>query len=266
MTPPPKLVRSPLVYALAVVRFSPIEVMKSYVSEIQEAMRLNGFPQFSEENSRSIQIGPNGPIPAPQESVRWIFKNNNGTKSAILTTSFFAFEVSEYDRFDSFESDVVKLLTIVSEKSQMANNMLKQVGLRYLDAITPVDELSAQECVMAEIRGLELEMLGIAPEVGGFQYVVGGPVNDGQFRLAAYPFKRGVFMPADIFATVSFEHLQFDQKTSGIVLDFDCTHPLKGKAFSTELVQAQLVTAHSQIGKAFRSVVTSEALKAWGKP
>ena len=239
--------------------------MKSYVSEIQEAMRLNGFPQFSEENSRSIHIGPNGPIQAPQEAVRWIFKSNCGMKSAILTTDFFAFEVSEYDRFDSFESEVVELLSIVSQKSQMANNMLVQVGLRYLDAIIPVDDLSAQDCVQPEIRGLELDTLGINPEIGGFQYVVGGAVDDGQFRLAVYPFKNGVFMPADISAAVSFEHLQFDQKTSGIVLDFDHTHLLKGKAFSTELVQAQLATAHSQIGRAFRSVVTPEAMEAWSK-
>ena len=70
-------------------------------------------------------------------------------------------------------------------------------------------------------------------------------------------------MPADISATVSFEQLKFDKKTSGIVLDFDHTQLLKGKAFSTKLVRAQLTTAHSQIGKAFRSVVTSEALEAW---
>ena len=237
--------------------------MKSYVSEIQEAMRLNGFPQFSEENSHSIRLGPNGPIQAPQEEVRWIFKNNSGTKSAILTTSFFAFEVSEYDVFDSFESDVIELLTIVGDKSQMANNMLEQVGLRYLDAIIPIDELTAQDCVKPAIRGLELDELGVNPENGGFQYVVGGAVEDGQFRLAVYPFKNGAFMPANISGTVSFEHLQFNHETSGIVLDFDHTHPLKGKSFSTELVKTQLATAHSQIGKAFRNVVTTAAMEAW---
>lgn len=265
MTPHPKLLRSPLVYALAVVRFSPIALMKSYVSEIQEAMRLNDFPQFSEENSHRIRFGPSGPMQRPIEEVRWIFKNNSGAKSAILTTNFFAFEVSEYDRFDSFESDVVELLSIVSEKSQMANNMLEQVGLRYLDAVVPVDALTAQECVQPSIRGLELDTLGIAPENGGFQYVVGGAVNDGQFRLAVYPFRNGIFMPADISATVSFEHLQFDKKTSGIVLDFDHTILSKGKSFSTELVKTQLKTAHSQIGQAFRSVVTTEAMEAWGE-
>ena len=97
-----KLKKSPLVFVLSQVRFSPILKMENYVPDIQEDLRKQGFPRYKKEDIQQVSFG--GPDIRAERDNRWVFSSRDQTEAIVLAPTFVVYETTNYDVFETFVS------------------------------------------------------------------------------------------------------------------------------------------------------------------
>lgn len=265
-----QLPRSPLIVVLAKVQFAPILSIQEHIPAIQEQVRRQGFPLFEEEVGQTIQftIGSGAPAPAspkPTVSSRWIFRSADQREAFILTPDFALLTTNRYDVFSvfcrTFETICKMLESIVQPEIAL------QLGLRYVDLIMPVDNLSSRDCFHAAFRGISGSAFG-GPEAVTHLSLTQVPTPEGVLNIKVGHHTDGTILPPDL----QFGHgLRFAQSApqAGVetsLLDIDhITQLQEAIPFKATVLLATLDKLHDYTRKAFLEVVTEEALSIWGK-
>ncbi len=249
------LSRSPLVLVLTQIRFSPVLKMEKYVADIQEAMREAGLARFAKEESQQIVFGPEFKTTA---STRWVFYSREREEAVVLANDFFVYEVSKYDTFDVYVARLLSLLKLVYEIAKLS--FAEQIGLRYIDLLTGVDNLAVEDLVCDSLRGLSAEKLGL--KSANHQFVIQGPTEHGILSIRSFENTGEQFLPPDL----QTEHLKYRVATKHgdkfRVIDFD--HIALGEIdFAEDTLREKLWAIHENTDQAFRNIVTVEALSYW---
>src|ERR1035437_4003179 len=99
---------APVVYVIVQVRFSPILSLQTYVSEIQEHFRRNGFPAFDRRVNFQLALSVPPPNNAelaassiPFESApAYVFTNRDSSQAFVLEQNGLTLYVTDYVDFN----------------------------------------------------------------------------------------------------------------------------------------------------------------------
>lgn len=250
-----KLLRSPLIFVLIQVRFSPVKLMREFVPKLQDHFRKSGFPRFDEEQFQQVIFGPK---PETLTGSRWCFGSRDKHQSIVLTEDFVVFETNQYNLFDDFVDQFRNVLTKLREVAEI--EFANQIGLRYVDLIRPLDGHPPEWFLREEVRGLQASSLSAEHVINRFSATI--KTSEGELRLRSIEASGTGFMPPDLEATrLDFDIPRKDEEPFRI-LDFD--HIWRGEMdFSVDEIANKMWGLHEFIEKTFRATVTEDAMKVW---
>lgn len=141
------LSNSPLVLALAQVRYSPTPALVSETTEARLTAHLDGFPVTAHRGTHSVDIGQSG-TPDVRVVPERHFESISGSSEVTVTSEFVAYSTTQYAGRESFLAGISSALTAVAESCQPA--ALLRIGVRYIDRTHDVDaEMLIRESMRA---------------------------------------------------------------------------------------------------------------------
>ena len=268
-----KIKHAPVYFAIAQVRHNPVLRMGDYVTQIQESMRLAGYPDFKRTVVLAFNFVANAPgsatlpgdpqVPTPQQVERFTFANAECTRGFIVENNALSLQATEYDTFESFAGEFFKGLQIIHDTVKIA--YVERVGTRYLDAVVPKEgESGLPKYLKREVLGLaqvladdisvsrsisETHFQASAGRVLARAIIQSGPLG---FPLDLQPMGVNV---APRFSAVRGVHAILDTDAS-----YEGRHP-----FDMAWLRERLDGLHTNVRAAFDSSVTPHALHVWNR-
>ena len=130
--PNKQLKTPPLIYVLAQVKISPIEIIKEYIPKLQEAVRKRNFPNFNKTHFQNIEIKKNNDINV-QGISQWHFKDKNSLTGIVIDKQTINFHTCKYNGFNKFKMLIKEILEIFNK--ELGVSLSNKVGLRYINVI-----------------------------------------------------------------------------------------------------------------------------------
>lgn len=257
----PKMSLAPVFYTLAQVQFNPITQMPGYVDNLQERLRHSGFPDFRAENQVKLTIRR---LDEPQAELQhqqnkcWSFTNIQRTEGYLLLSNALTFHTTTYNTFADFSQKIISGLTLVNEIVGLA--YIERVGLRYLNAVMPMENDTLQQYVNPSLLGFSANMDGrlshslteTATVIENGNLVARSVITDGTLALSP-----------DLFPLQLELQPQFSAVNGrNAVIDTDYSVTKRG-TFDLREIEGQLLDSHAIITNAFRISVTDYAREKW---
>lgn len=257
----PKMSLAPVFYTLAQVQFNPIAQMSDYVAHLQERLRRSGFPDFQAENQFELTIrrlDESQPDVQPQHHVRWSFMNAQRTEGYLLLSNALVFHTTTYDTFSDFLRKTISGLKLVHEIVELA--YVERVGLRYLDAIVPMDNDILQQYLNPSLLGFSTNLDGRLNHSFTETVTV---IEDGNLVARAVITDGALALSPDLITLQLELQVRFKEINGrNAVLDTDY-FVVKRTSFDLKEIEDQLLKAHDIITNAFKVSVTDYAREKW---
>jgi uncharacterized protein (TIGR04255 family) len=202
-----------------------------------------------------------GPITQAAQTERWFFTNRENTRSGILGCDFVVLAASAYDRFEEFTASLETALEIV--RATCAPDFSNRVGLRYVDLIRVAQGQSLGTYLQPGIRGIQPEELGARSLLHQVQLRAETPA--GVLAVRLWQNRDGRVLPPDIAPEelpFKFESPAADEILT--ILDID-HYSVDQRNFDPSALIRHLWSLHDGTDRAFRSIVTPEAMRLWGE-
>ncbi len=260
-TATPKMSLAPVFYTLAQVQFNPIAQMSDYVALLQERLRRSGFPDFRTENQVELTISrleDLQPDVQPEKHMRWSFINSQRTEGYLLLSNALIFHTTTYDTFSNFLQKTIDGLNLVHEIVDLA--YVERIGLRYLDAIAPMDNDTLQQYLNPSLLGFSENLVGslshsfteTVTALEGGNLVARSVITDGTLALS----------PDLITLQLEINSRFKAIKGRNAVLDTDY-FVIERNSFQIQKIEEQLLKSHEIITDAFKGSVSDYARKKW---
>jgi len=257
----PKMSLAPVFYTLAQVQFNPIAQMSDYVARLQERLRRGGFPDFQSENQLELTIrrlDEAQPDVQPQQHVRWSFMNTQRTEGYLLLSNALVFHTTTYNTFTDFLQKTIFGLNLVHEIVELA--YVERIGLRYLDAIVPLENDTLQQYLNPSLLGFSANLEGRLNH--SFTETVTS-IEDGNLVARAVITDGALALSPDLITLQLELQSQFKEINGrNAVLDTDY-FVVKRNSFNLKEIEDQLLKAHDIITNAFKVSVTDYAREKW---
>ena len=263
-----KMRNAPVYYTIAQVRHNPILSLESFIPDIQESMRREGYPDFQKGTSVVLHLGAaNGGEIKPEHAQqqlrfeRFTFSNMESSKSFILEQNALSYQATEYDTFEQFSDEFLKGLAVVHKAITLSFST--RIGIRYLDAVVPEGgEKNLPKYLIPEVLGLANSLGDDVTVAHSFsETLVSMPKGKVLSRTILQNGPLG--FPPDIqpiglkiaerFTKINEAHA---------VIDSDGSYEAR-EAFDIGLIEKKLDELHDEITKVFRAIVTPYALGVW---
>ncbi len=254
----------PLICVVARVQFAPVEKIANYISDLQEALRLNGYPLVQDPiTTKSWRIDDRadaGMNVAFQEFSRWNFSNVEKTVTIRVDRESVTLLFTDYDHFKNAEPHYRKILTMV-EKAIPA--LLPQlVQLRYIAHIPLQGESGPMDWVTPTVIGMpnlgELRRQGSISETS-FVSPEGGQLVVRYMSLGP----NGLTLPPDLLPLNAKLKYSLQSEVPFIMLENLHQRQADETAFTAESCLAQLSALRKHNTEVFKATVTPKALDSW---
>lgn len=256
-----KMSLAPVFYTLAQVQFNPIAQMSDYVAKVQEHLRRSGFPDFRAENQFELTIrrlDEAEPDVKPTQHMRWSFTNTQRTEGYLLLSNALVFHTTTYNTFADFLKKTLSGLELIHKIVELA--YVERIGLRYLDAVTPIGNDALQQYLNPSLLGFSANIEGrlshsfteTVTSIEGGDLVARAVITDGALALSPDLF------PLQLELQPRFTEIN----GRNAVLDTDY-FVAKRNSFNLIEVEDQLQKAHDIITNAFKVAVTDYAREKW---
>lgn len=256
-----KMSLAPVFYTLAQVQFNPIAQMSDYVAKLQEHLRRSGFPDFRAENQFELTIrrlDELEPDVKPTPHMRWRFTNTQRTEGYVLLSNALIFHTTTYNTFADFLKKTLSGLELVHEIVELA--YVEQIGLRYLNAVTPISSDTLQHYLDPSLLGFSATLEGRLSH--SFTETVTA-IEDGNLVARAVITDRTLALSPDLLPLQLELQSRFTEVNGrNAVLDTDY-FVAKRNSFNLTEVEDQLQKAHEIITNAFKVSVTDYAREKW---
>lgn len=265
---------APVYYVFAQVRFTPIKVMKKYIDDIQEAIRLENFPLFMSRSSMQLkleQTAPNlPPEPILEDVQQWHMVNASKTSGYILSNDSISFHTTDYKDHESFISNMIKGLSIVLDIAEPA--LILRVGLRYLDAVQPQHNETVEDYLCEGLSGANLE-LNLVQSIN--EQVYKTPIGneklfEGYLVTRIHKMYGQLGFPPDITPIGINLNDKFKNTEESWHAIIDTDHYIENNhnlyvvnEISTQEIEDYLFALHKTIRYSFDHTVSEYALKSW---
>lgn len=251
----PKLEYSPLILVLCEVRFAPVLAIEKFIPEMQEQLRLRGFPGFKASSLQQIHLSSQGP--SFLEIPRWVFTSKDETQILTLTTESVSLQVTRYDDFEAF-LEVLHVAVDVIE-SIVKPMFAGRVGLRYVDAIAKIGS-KGSEYFDAAVLSFEPSDLGVISLLSSQQVLARTDV--GQLIIRMTQVENATLLPPDL-QSPELDSLSTVESGVHAILDIDSSDDRQSD-FTFSSLEERLWTVHVPAISAFWSSITPYAKTKWG--
>ena len=254
--------RPPLICVAARVQFAPVDAIAKYIPEVQETLRLQGYPHAQDpvetKTWRIDDLANAGMNVSFQTFPRWDFSNVERTVTIRLDRESLTLLFTDYDHFAHAEPHYRSIFSMV-EKAIPA--LLPQlIQLRYV-AYIPY-ESDPTEWVLPSVLGMPnlgaLQRQGSISETS-FQTPEGGQLVTRCMSLSP----KNPTLPPDLLPLNAKLKYSIHSELPFLLLENVHQRQAEPVAFSAESCLAQLSSLRCHNAKVFRATVTSKALETW---
>lgn len=262
-----RMEKAPVYFALAQVRFTPVKAMSKYIDEIQDVLRLEGYPLFEKREESQIKFEFKGPNQAPEPTfdtiTRWYMTNVESTAGFVLSNDFITFQTTDYETHKPFFQTIMKGLNVVIEHAKPS--LIRRLGIRYLDAVMPEDNENVDKYLADGLHGVNsgLNLLQAVNEMA-FQTTVGPVVKDGILAAKVYKVNSELAFPPDVVPYGISMLPKFSNVSSRWHCCIDTDHYVEGNMRHNEdEIFAQFLSLHGLLKSTFKNMVSEYALRKW---
>ncbi|MEW6338951.1 MAG: TIGR04255 family protein [Acidobacteriota bacterium] len=252
-----RLRNSPLVRVLAQVRISAILKMREFVPAVQEALRHQGYPRFSEQELLEVQLRPESP---PKRRELWRFADRANREAVVLAQDFIALETNRYTCFEEFTERLQQVLEIVGSEIEAKATIAERLGLRYVDLILPEDGEPLDDYLEQKLHGLRAKDLGVEKMLNRFE--ARGQTRFGQLVVRLHQNEEGACLPPDLMPSELTQARTIDPGRLITLLDID-HFTTQSRDYNAPALIDAMWELHEYTERAFRSSVTAHALERW---
>lgn len=254
---PDRLPRSPLTLVVGQIRFCPILDIHDLLPKIQHKMRQNDLPGHEEQRIQQLSIGPKIET---DEVRRYVFQNRTRTEAAFLTDRFVVLATSTHETFSTFNSRLQSIAAAVFSIAEP--QYIEQLGLRYLNLLRNLEQMTSSEMVVQTLRGITAEKLGCKSTRSVATTQAQTPF--GQLTIRCLQLRGEAFLPPDL----QIENMEFPNKPEANeefrLLDID--HVSVGKTYEIEQLPTAMNDLHEFNRLGFIRSVSDEAIELWRQP
>ncbi len=262
-----RMSNAPVYYVLAQIKFTPVKAMKKYVDDIQDALRLQGYPLFESRESTQLKFEFNSPSepaqPAFETSQQWYISNLDRTSGFVLGSDFLTFQTTDYDTHQPFIKELMKGMAVVMDYAKPA--VMTRLGLRYLDAVLPGKGETIEQYLCDGLHGIDLELVPIqsVSEIV-FQTNVGPVISNGFIVTRLHKMHGQLGFPPDMvpIGVDMLERFRTENVLWHGIIDTD--HYVEGNVPpAIDLVEEQFTSLHSVIKGTFNKMISQYAIEKW---
>lgn len=255
---------APVYFVIAQIRFSPVVNIESFIPEIQELFRRNGFPDF--QLSQRIMLHLNGQQNSASETAMpiqeksFFFGNQSRTQVLLLDSNSFTLQTTTYSAFEDLSELFLRRFEEVS--SLVSPSYTERVGIRYLDAVMPKDNESIDQYLIPEVQGLRTyskEKLLQTFSESRIQH------EDGIVLSRVVRLRGKVAFPLDLHPTAS--QMILNSRFAGFeghyaIIDTDGYNEER-ENLDVERLRNKLAALHTHVDDAFHKTITKFAVQQW---
>lgn len=262
-----RMSNAPVYYAMVQVKFSPIAAMEKYVGEIQDILRVNGYPVFEINKTTGLQFEVKGPDEPPVHQVvtstSWQLLNEDSTAGFILGNDYITFHTTNYETREEFIPEILKGLKAVCDVAKLG--FVSRIGLRYLDAVLPGNGEKLPDYFNDGLRDVDLGMMPLQS------------INEMVFKTVTSPFNTEGIILVRVFRNrsklgfppgiepgrlVVAPRFRDTEEIWHAVIDTD--HFIEAKmSVNPDGIDKQIRGLHAELEKSFRKVVSPYAIEKW---
>jgi uncharacterized protein (TIGR04255 family) len=258
---------APVVYVIVQVRFSPVLSLKTYVPQIQEHFRRNGFPAF--ESRFNFQLAftvPPAAEPEPaapdipvERTLSYVFSNRDRSQSFVLEQNGLTFHVTDYLDFRWFLDLFLTQLENINEV--ICPDSSERIGLRYIDAVLPKPGSEVKEYLIPAVLGLAEQ-----PVEGSLQHTYSETIllNGDTSTVSRIIVRNGqITFPPDMAALPVLINPRFTEyKNTHALIDTDAFQTIHSP-MDVQKLRVTLHHLHDSVEKTFDAVTTDFARADW---
>ena len=261
-----KLSNPPVYYTIAQAQFNPVAAMESYINEIQDKLRRDGYTLFQSQKVSYLHLdtslSTSFPKPEVRESPIWRMTKSDQKSGFILSQSHLTYHTTHYETHTQFFDAFLKGLQTVHAVVKLDH--LSQLGLRYLNAVLPVTDEALSKYLVAGLQGISiraplrysLDESVFDTKMKHFSHA-GTLVNRVLCRSGALSYPPDI-APHDLIP--KFARKQ--DPCHHAIIDID--HFIQGKLpVDFEQLKNQLGSLHAEIKTVFEANITDYAKKVW---
>ncbi|CNI70736.1 TIGR04255 family protein [Yersinia mollaretii] len=262
-----RMANAPIYYALVQVKFAPIAAMKKYVAEIQDALRVEGFPLFEAHETPELRFEFKNPNEPPQPSfeqvTQWLMINSERTSGFILGNDYITFHTTDYVTHEPFISSLMLGLNKVIEYAKPA--FISRLGLRYLDAVIPHDDETVKQYLVNELHDVDFGLQQIQSiQEAVYRTSVEPLIQEGVMVARIHKMNTQLSFPPDMVPNGLIALSQFrntEQRWHAII---DTDHFVEGNMPIEPLkIEKQILSLHGKVKESFYKMVTDFAISKW---
>jgi len=241
--------------------------MAKYIDEIQDVLRLEGYPLFEKREDNQIRFdvtAPNQQLePSFDTITRWYITNVDKTAGFVLSNDFIIFQTTDYITHKPFFAALMLGLKTVLENAKPA--LITRVGIRYLDAVVPSEGERVEDYLAEGLHGVSSNLKAIqSGNEAVFQTDVQPMINDGVLIAKLYKMNGTLAFPPDVVPYGVNMLQKFHQKSARWHCVIDTDHYVEGNMQpDSEKINQQLLSLHGILKSAFESMVSPFALEKW---
>jgi uncharacterized protein (TIGR04255 family) len=262
-----RMTNAPVYYALIQVKFTPVAAMAKYVPEIQDALRVEGFPLFEVDNTTRLKFeikNPNEPPVHSFENVaEWLMVSADKRSGFILGHDFITFHTTSYDTHEPFISASLLGLSKVLEFAKPS--FISRIGLRYLDAVLPEGDEVVEQYLAKELHDVDFGLTPVQSIQEAVYQTSIGPSTPNSFLVTRVHKMNGQLgFPPDMVPRGLHPLDRFSNTPAKLHGIIDTDHYAEG-TIPTDIQQIEksMISLHSKIKEAFENMVTGFALSKW---
>lgn len=262
-----RMSNAPVYYALVQVKFTPVAAMSKYVPDIQDALRVEGFPLFEVSNTTQLKFEMKSPHEPPAHSfetvTNWLMVDADRRSGFVLGNDFITFHTTNYDNHTPFIASLILGLSKVLEFAKPS--LLSRIGLRYLDAVFPEGSETVEQYLVKELHGVDFGWTPIQSiQESVYQTRVEPLISNGFMVSRIHKINGQLGFPPDMIPNGLLPLARFSNTEHRMHSIIDTDHYVEGNmATDLLLIEKQILSLHSKVKEAFEGMVSDFARSKW---
>ncbi len=258
-----QLPNAPLVYVLAAISHDRDLGTEQRVRDIQARLR-DRFPSHEQQAINQIELSPGSGGARVESLVIHGFSNLQRSKGVVVSHENFVYHTTDYCDHQTFLNELSGVLAAVAQ--DMSKQVVRRLGLRYVDVITPSDGESPFQYVVDTLTGPKLDLQATASERTA-QVLITYPVNDGALSVRFATGLVNQFLPSEIVPMLAPPKRVSQMQKSGkqvrtALLDFD-RFAAAAELFDPHKLSTKFAEFRNDTSKAFHAVKSKHAETVW---
>ena len=266
------LSKQPLALVLVQVRFSPILTIKEYIPQIQDFLRKNGYPVYSEQQNFTLEVPPVGSVSITQTAItQWRFESPALDTMILVDKEQVILQTSNYKDFEGFIENFINILGFILQITEHDKvGIFVRLGLRYVDQIkkqTTNDDIDSY--LRPGLRSMKFNEY-IDDKKQYSIAIIGNtkPANDfeGQLAIRVFRGEQGSDLPPDLMLSAPTNRKKVEPNEDIAMVDMDHFW-IGSKGPDIHIVQTikeMFYRLHDTIIESFHnSVISEEGINKW---